>query len=65
MRKPERKGNRVPVLTAAEAVAFIDDQDTVAICGAGGGIVDPYVLIEALRDRYLSSGSPRNLQDRI
>lgn len=61
MRKPERKGNRVPVLTAADAAALIDDKDTVAICGAGGGIVDPYALIEALKERYLSTGSPKDL----
>ena len=61
MRKPEKKGIKVPVMTAAEAVSFIDDGDTLAICGAGGGIVDPYTLIHALKERYEQTESPRDL----
>lgn len=61
MRKPEKYGNRVPILSALEAVALIDDNDTLAICGAGGGILDPDVLIEALKQRYLEKQSPKNL----
>ena len=48
-------------MTAAEAVSFIDDGDTLAICGAGGGIVDPYTLIHALKKRYEQTESPRDL----
>lgn len=61
MHKPKRNGTKVPVMTAQEAVKYIDDDDTLAICGAGGGIVDPEVLIQALRDRYVETGEPRNL----
>ena len=61
MRKPERKGTRVPVMTAKEAVTYIKDNDSVAICGAGGGIVDPEVLINALSQRYEETGEPKDL----
>ena len=43
------------------AVELIDDGDTLAVCGAGGGIVDPLLLIEALKDRYLETKEPKNL----
>ena len=36
MRKPEKKGTKVQVMTAREAVELIDDGDTLAVCGAGG-----------------------------
>ena len=61
MRKPERKGTKVPVMTAKEAVTYIKDNDSVAICGAGGGIVDPEVLIHALSERYEETGEPKDL----
>ncbi|MBS7009388.1 acyl CoA:acetate/3-ketoacid CoA transferase [Anaerostipes sp.] len=61
MHKPEKKGNKVPVMSAREAVALIDDNDTLAVCGAGGGILDPQVLIEALRERYLETNEPKDL----
>ena len=61
MRKPEKKGTKVQVMTAREAVELIDDGDTLAVCGAGGGIVDPSLLIEALKDRYLETKEPKNL----
>ena len=34
MRKPEKKGTKVQVMTAREAVELIDDGDTLAVCGA-------------------------------
>ena len=61
MRKPERKGTKVPAMTAKEAVTYIKDNDSVAICGAGGGIVDPEVLINALSQRYEETGEPKDL----
>ena len=61
MRRPQRKGLKVPVMTAREAVELIDSNDTLAICGAGGGIADPAVLIEALRDRYQETAQPQDL----
>lgn len=61
MRKPERKGTKVTVMSADEAVTYIKDNDSVAICGAGGGIVDPETLIHALSDRYEETGEPKNL----
>lgn len=61
MRKPEKRGTKVPVLSARDAVSYIDSGDTLAVCGAGGGITDPYTLIEALRERYLEEQQPQNL----
>lgn len=61
MSRIKRKGNRVPILSANEAVSYIQDEDVVAITGAGGGIVDPYALIHALHDRYEQTQSPKNL----
>ena len=61
MRKPEKKGTKVQIMTAREAVELIDDGDTLAVCGAGGGIVDPSSLIEALKDRYVETKEPKNL----
>lgn len=61
MKRPQRKGLKVPVMTAREAVELIDSNDTLAICGAGGGIADPAVLIEALRDRYQETAQPQDL----
>ena len=50
MRKPEKKGTKVQIMTAREAVELIDDGDTLAVCGAGGGIVDPSSLIVCASD---------------
>ena len=61
MSKIKRNGTKPQVLSAREAVAYIADQDTVAISGAGGGIVDPYALINALHERYVETGCPKNL----
>lgn len=61
MSRIKRNGNRPPILNAQEAVSYIQDNDVVAMTGAGGGIVDPYALINALHDRYEVSHTPRNL----
>ncbi len=60
-RGPSRKGKRVPVLTAAEAVRLVKDGDVVAMCGAGGGINEATELIYALADRYRDTQTPRDL----
>lgn len=61
MKKLMKNGTRVSVMSAKEAVSYIEDNATLAVCGAGGGIADPVVLIEALKDRYLETQSPKNL----
>ena len=48
-------------MTAQEAAGLIEDGDTLAICGAGGGIGDPAVLIDALKERHETSGRPCDL----
>lgn len=60
MKKHKRKGP-VAVLTADEAVQLIPSGAAVAICGAGGGIVEPTAIIEALARRFRESQEPRNL----
>lgn len=56
-----KNANRVPVMTAAEAVKMIGDNDVVAFCGAGGGITEATELINALAERYRETQSPRDL----
>lgn len=61
MSKIKRNGTKPQILSAREAVNYIQDNDVVAISGAGGGIVDPYALINALHDRYVETNTPKNL----
>jgi acetate CoA-transferase len=49
------------VLSPEQAVTLIPDGATVAISGAGGGIVEPTALILALAERYKASATPRAL----
>lgn len=61
MSKIKRNGNKPQILSARQAIDYIEDNDVVAVSGAGGGIVDPYALINALHDRYVETQSPKNL----
>jgi acetate CoA-transferase len=56
-----RKGNKVAVMTADEAVRLIPDGATVAFCGAGGGITEATTLIEGLAARFKATQTPKNL----
>jgi acyl CoA:acetate/3-ketoacid CoA transferase len=47
--------------TAAAAAGLIQDGDTVALIGGGGGLVEASCLHEAIEKRFLDSGHPRNL----
>jgi len=49
------------VVTFEEAVALVQDGDTLLIGGSGGGHAVPEKLIVSLKERYLNSGAPRNL----
>jgi acetate CoA-transferase len=60
MKRVKRKGP-VPVLTADEAARLIPSGATVAICGAGGGIVEPTAVIDALSRRFRETQTPRDL----
>lgn len=48
-------------MTAAEAVALIDDGDTVGLMGGGGGLMEATHLFEAVQARYLATQSPKRL----
>lgn len=50
-----------PVLTASEAVGLIRSGSTVALVGSGGGILEPSSLYRALGERFVATGSPRDL----
>jgi acyl CoA:acetate/3-ketoacid CoA transferase len=52
---------RKPILSAAEAVAAIPDSGTLVVEGSGGGLLEPDLLLRALRDRFLTTGHPRDL----
>lgn len=48
-------------MSAAQAVAMIDDGATVALVGGGGGLVEATCLFSALEKRFLDTGHPRDL----
>lgn len=48
-------------MTAAEAVALIPDDATLAITGGGGGLCEAMCLQESIENRFLKSGHPRNM----
>lgn len=47
--------------SADEAALRVPDHATVAITGAGGGLVEPDALLAALERRFLATGHPRLL----
>ncbi|MBU3739096.1 MAG: acyl CoA:acetate/3-ketoacid CoA transferase [Rhodoferax sp.] len=48
-------------VTAAEAAALIRDGDTVGLMGGGGGLMEATHLFQAVQQRFLSTGAPRQL----
>jgi propionate CoA-transferase len=48
-------------MAADAAVGLIKDNDTVALIGGGGGLVEPTHVFQAVSRRFLSTGYPRNL----
>ncbi|WP_434310703.1 acyl CoA:acetate/3-ketoacid CoA transferase [Hominifimenecus sp. rT4P-3] len=52
---------RVPVLSPSAAASLIPSAGTVCFCGAGGGIMEPTTVIEALAKHFDECGEPRNL----
>lgn len=49
------------IMSAEQAVALIQDNDTVIISSSGGGVNEPTKLLAALEQRFLSTGHPANL----
>jgi acyl CoA:acetate/3-ketoacid CoA transferase len=49
------------LVSAEAAVAMINDGDTVALIGGGGGLVEASCLHEAVERSFLATGHPRNL----
>ena len=49
------------IVSAEEAVALVQDGDTILIGGSGGGHAVPESLIVALKRRFLDSGRPQGL----
>lgn len=49
------------VISARAAIELIKSGDTVAIHGAGGGNVEPDLLIKTLADTFAETGRPRDL----
>jgi acyl CoA:acetate/3-ketoacid CoA transferase len=48
-------------MTPEAAAGLINDGDTVALIGGGGGLVEASCLHEAVEKRFLASGHPRRL----
>lgn len=49
------------VISAAEAARLIQDNQTVAILGSGGGICEPSLILKKIGERYQAEGAPKNL----
>jgi len=49
------------VISARAAVDLIKSGDTLAIHGAGGGNVEPDLLVRSLAERFAETGQPRDL----
>jgi propionate CoA-transferase len=52
---------RPKIISAADAAKLINNGDFVAIQGSGGGVGEPSLLIRAIRERFLTESSPKNL----
>jgi acyl CoA:acetate/3-ketoacid CoA transferase len=52
---------RAKTTTARGAVARIADGATVAVCGSGGGLLEPDAVLAALEQRFLETSHPRDL----
>ncbi|GGD25253.1 acyl CoA:acetate/3-ketoacid CoA transferase [Sinisalibacter lacisalsi] len=48
-------------MSAAEAVALVEDGATVSITGGGGGLCEAMLLQEEIEKRFLETGHPRRL----
>ncbi|MEO6006072.1 MAG: CoA-transferase [Opitutus sp.] len=46
---------------ADEAAALVQDGDTIAIAGNGAGMISAEAIFAAIEQRFLTTGSPRNL----
>ncbi len=53
--------SRAQFLSAADAVALIRDNDTVALVGGGGGLMEADALFAAVELRFLATATPRDL----
>ncbi len=58
---PRGVAARDKVRSAREAIELIADGATVAIAGSGGGLLEPDLLIESLRQRFDETGHPKDL----
>lgn len=61
MNNNKKWGVKVPVINAEEAAALIPSNATIAIVGAGGGITEPTLLINALVERFSRTAEPKDL----
>ncbi len=48
-------------MTREMAAALIKDEDTVVLTGSGGGVMEPHFLLEGIENRFLETGSPKNI----
>lgn len=61
MIKNTEKYRRVPLLSPSAAASLVPSAGTVCFCGAGGGIMEPTAVIEALAKHFDECGEPKNL----
>ncbi|SPF80932.1 Acetate CoA-transferase YdiF [Pseudoprimorskyibacter insulae] len=48
-------------MSAADAVALVPDDATITITGGGGGLCEAMLLQQAIEERFLTTGHPRNM----
>ena len=49
------------VMSAAEAAALIADNTTLSFVGSGGAVLVPELVLEAVEERFISTGHPANI----
>lgn len=49
------------IFSPDEAVAHINDGDTICVSGSGGGLLEPDYILRALERRFLETGHPSGL----
>src|SRR5579859_7620859 len=61
MRRETRYEEKMQILSARQAANLVADGDSVLVSGSGGGHAIPEAILEAVEQRFLETGAPRDL----
>lgn len=56
-----RQSTRVNIVSAREAAEMIGNGSTIGLTGAGGGLLEPDHIYQAIEARFLETGAPNNI----